>query len=164
MHISQKSFLPSFLCDLPVGHDKPPSTHRSIKPNISRTMQIMTNSIILHYALSPLISLIRENRGGSHGFSWGACCLIEWCWNHNPIPPLFLPAQLRPPRLFCLFIFWLLSVGLVSTGALTTWPKKTKTKKTLTSEQNAAGKPSCNCHKRGKCMCLDDSLHLQYVG
>lgn len=52
MHISQKSFLPSFLCDLPVGHDKPPSTHRSIKPNISRTMQIMTNSIILHYALS----------------------------------------------------------------------------------------------------------------
>lgn len=52
MHISQKSVLPSFLCDLPVGHDKPPSTHRSIKPNISRTMQIMTNSIILHYALS----------------------------------------------------------------------------------------------------------------
>lgn len=29
-----------------------PSMHRSIKPNLSRTMQIMTNSIILHYALS----------------------------------------------------------------------------------------------------------------
>lgn len=55
----------------------------------------------------PLISLIRGNRGGSHGFSWGACCLIEWCWNRNPQPPLFLPSQLRPPRLFCPFIFCL---------------------------------------------------------
>lgn len=71
----------------------PAPLRRSIKANLSRTMQIMTNSIILRYAPyspahPPLISLIRESRGGSRCFGWGACCLIEWCWNRkNPQPP-----------------------------------------------------------------------------
>lgn len=101
----------------------------------------------------PLISLIRENRGGSHGFSWGACCLIEWCWNHNPQPPLF-PHSSCDHLVSSVFSYFD-SAGLVSTGALTTWPKKP-----ITSKQNAAGKPSCNCHKWSKRMCLDDSCRL----
>lgn len=84
-----KSFLPSFLDDLPMGHD----TYLSIKADPSRTMQIMTNSIILHYALFLLISLIRGNRGGSCCFSWGAC-LSDWMMlklKRTPTSPVLFP-------------------------------------------------------------------------
>lgn len=84
-----------------------PCTHRSIKPNLSSTMQIMTNSIILHYALSPAnLPNSRESGRVSRCFSWGACCLTEWCWNCNPHPPFCLPSQLWPSHLFCLFWFF----------------------------------------------------------
>lgn len=89
MHISQKSFLPSFLYDLPVGHEKP--LHASLYQ--TESFQDNANYDKFHHpALCAflLISLIRENRGGSRCFSWGACCLIEWCWNCNPQPPFFL--------------------------------------------------------------------------
>lgn len=89
MHISQKSFLPSFLCDLPVGHDK------SLRAPLDQTESFQDNANydkFHHPALCafPLISLIRESRGGSRCFSWGACCLIEWCWNRKTL-------NLRPP-------------------------------------------------------------------
>lgn len=128
MHISQKSFLPSFLYDLPVGHDKP--LHASLYQ--TESFQDNANYDKFHHpALCAflLISLIRENRGGSRCFSWGACCLIEWCWNCNPQPPFFLPSQLWPPRLFCLFIFFLpfeaISLGLAGNGSTNlTWAQK----------------------------------------
>lgn len=114
MHISQKSFLPSFLCDLPVGHDK------SLRAPLDQTESFQDNANydkFHHPALCafPLISLIRESRGGSRCFSWGACCLIEWCWNRKtlnlrpppPRPSSPFPSQLWPPRLFCLFIYLL---------------------------------------------------------
>lgn len=51
--------------------------------------------------------------------------LSDWMMlKPQPSTAVISPFQLRPPRLLCLFIFWLLSVGLVSTRALTTWPKK----------------------------------------
>lgn len=82
-----------------------PSMHRSIKLNPSRTMQIMTNSIILHYTLSPAnLPNSRESGRVSRCLSWGACCLTEWCWNCNPHPPFCLPFQLWPSHL--LYLFW----------------------------------------------------------
>lgn len=128
MHISQKSFLPSFLHDLPVGHDKP--LHASLYQ--TESFQDNANYDKFHHpalCAFPLISLIRGSRGGSRCFSWGACCLIEWCWNCNPQPPLFLPLQLWPPRLFCLFAYFPLfeaaSLGLVGNGSANlTWAQK----------------------------------------
>lgn len=64
MHISQKSFLPSFLYDLPVGHDKP--LHASLYQTGS--FQDNANYDKFHHpALCAflLISLIREGLGVS---------------------------------------------------------------------------------------------------
>lgn len=68
MHISQKSFLPSFLYDLPVGHDK------TLRAPLYQTESFQDNANddkFHHPALCafPLISLIRESRGGSRCFS-----------------------------------------------------------------------------------------------
>lgn len=63
MHISQKSLLPSFLYDLPVGHDKP--LHVSLYQ--TESFQDNANYDKFHHpalCTFPLISLIRENRGG----------------------------------------------------------------------------------------------------
>lgn len=118
MHISQKSFLPSFLYDLPVGHDKP--LHASLYQ--TKSFQDNANYDKFHHpALCAflLISLIRENLGESRCFSWGACCLIEWCWNCNPQPPFFssLPScDHLVSSVFSYFSFYLslqLLVGLV---------------------------------------------------
>lgn len=113
MHISQKSFLPSFLYDLPVGHDKP--LHASLYQ--AESFQDNANYDKFHHpALCAflLISLIRENRGGSRCFSWGACCLTEWCWNCNPHLPhsVSLPSCDRLVSSVFLYLFLFLCEAL----------------------------------------------------
>lgn len=106
MHISQKSFLPSFFYDLPVGHDK------LLDASLYQTGSFQDNANydkFHHPALCafPLISLIRENRKGFAVSAEGHVCLIEWCWNCNPQPLFILPFQLWPPLsvIHCLFFF-----------------------------------------------------------
>ena len=128
MHISQKSFLPSFLYDLPVGHDKP--LHASLYQ--TESFQDNANYDKFHHpALCAflLISLIRENRGGSRCFSWGACCLIEWCWNCNPQPPVLSPFRaVTTSSLLSFHIFPLFeaaSLSLAGNGSTNlTWAQK----------------------------------------
>lgn len=62
MHISRNYFCQasSMTCPWDMTCSE---THRSIKPNLSRTMQIMTNSIIPHYALHANLPNSRKSEG-----------------------------------------------------------------------------------------------------
>lgn len=62
MHISQNYFCQASSMTCPWDMTCS-TTHCSIKLNLSRTMQIMTNSIILHYALHANLPNSRESGG-----------------------------------------------------------------------------------------------------
>lgn len=76
MHISQKSFLPSYLYDLPVGHDKllDASLYQNrIFPGQCKWWQILSSCIVRFPAN---LTNLRKS-GGFRRFSWGAC-LSDW--------------------------------------------------------------------------------------
>lgn len=69
-------------------------TCRSINPHFSRTMQIMTNSIILHYVLHANLTNSEESEGLAVLLKG---MLADWRIENNICHPL-LPIQLWPPR------------------------------------------------------------------
>lgn len=92
MHISQNYFCQasSVICPWDMTCSK---TCRSINPHFSRTMQIMTNSIILHYVLHANLTNSEESEGLAVLLKG---MLADWRIGKQHLPSL-LPIQLWPP-------------------------------------------------------------------
>lgn len=106
MHISQNYFCQasSVTCPWDMTCSK---MHRSINPHFSRTMQIMTNSIILHYVLHANLTNSKES-GGLAVLLKGI--LSDWMigkhlpsFSHDPSCGHYCPTSARQLLLLCNF-------------------------------------------------------------